>query len=45
MAMLRQLDLTDDQRAQVRQVMDSHRDELRAIGEHMRAAQRAQRDP
>jgi protein CpxP len=44
MAMLRQLDLTDDQRAQVRQVMDSHRDELRAIGERVRAAHRAQRD-
>ena len=44
MAMLRQLDLTDDQRAQVRQVMDSHRDELRAIGERLMAAHRAQRD-
>ncbi len=44
MAMLRQLDLTDDQRAQVRQVMDSHRDELRAVGERVRAAHRAQND-
>ena len=44
MAMLRQLDLTDDQRTQVRQVMESHRDELRAVGERVRAAQRAQRD-
>ena len=44
MAMLRQLDLTDDQRAQVRQVMDNHRDELRAVGERVRAAHRAQND-
>jgi protein CpxP len=44
MAVLRQLDLSDDQRAQVRQVMDSHRDELQAVGERVRAAQRAQRD-
>jgi periplasmic protein CpxP/Spy len=43
MAMLRQLDLTDEQRAQVRQVMDSHRDELRAIGERVMAAHGAQR--
>jgi protein CpxP len=44
MALLRQLDLTDDQRAQVRQVMDTHRDELRAIGERVMAAHRAQND-
>ena len=44
LAMLRQLDLTDDQRAQVRQVMDSHRDEQRAVGERVMAAHRAQRD-
>lgn len=44
LAMLRQLELTEDQRAQVRQVMDSHRDELRAIGERVMAAHRAQRD-
>ena len=44
MAMLRQLDLTDDQRAQVRQVMDNHRDGLRAVGERVRAAHRAQND-
>ena len=44
LGMLRQLDLTDDQRAQVRQVMDSHRDELRAVGERVMAAHRAQRD-
>ena len=40
--MLRQLDLTEEQRAQVRQVMDSHRDELRAVGEKLRAAHKAQ---
>jgi protein CpxP len=44
MALLRQLDLTDEQRAQVRQVMDSHRDEQRAIGERVMAAHRAQED-
>jgi protein CpxP len=44
MALLRGLDLTEDQRAQVRQVMDSHRDELRAIGERVMAAHRAQDD-
>ena len=44
LGMLRQLDLTDDQRAQVRQVMDSHRDEQRAVGERVMAAHRAQRD-
>jgi len=44
MAILRQLDLTEDQRAQVRQVMDSHRDELRASGERVMAAHRAQND-
>ena len=44
MALLRQLDLTDEQRAQVRQVMESHRDELRAIGEREMAAHRAQED-
>jgi protein CpxP len=44
MRLLRQLDLTEEQRAQVRQVMESHRDELRAIGEKLRAAHRAQAD-
>jgi periplasmic protein CpxP/Spy len=44
LAMLRQLDLSDEQRAQVRQVMDSHRDELRAIGEKLGAAHRAQNE-
>jgi Spy/CpxP family protein refolding chaperone len=42
--LLRGLDLTEDQRAQVRQVMQSHRDEFRAVGERLRAAQRAQQD-
>lgn len=41
---LRGLDLTDDQRAQVRQVMQNHRDEFRAVGERLRAAERAQQD-
>jgi protein CpxP len=44
LAMLRQLDLTEDQRAQVRQVRDSHRAELQAIGEKLRAAHKAQQD-
>ena len=44
LAMLRQLDLTEDQRAQVKQVMDSHRAELQAIGEKLRAAHKAQQD-
>ena len=34
----RQLDLTDDQRAQLRSIAESHRDELRAAGEKARAA-------
>jgi protein CpxP len=44
LAMLRQLDLTEEQRAQVKQVMDSHRAERQAIGEKLRAAHRAQQD-
>jgi periplasmic protein CpxP/Spy len=44
MAMLRQLDLTEEQRTQVRQVMDGHRDELRAIGERLAAAHKAQHE-
>ena len=44
MGLLRQLDLTDEQRAQVRQVMDSHRDALKAIEERLQAAHRAQND-
>jgi protein CpxP len=42
--MLRQLELTEEQRTQVRQVMDSHRAELRASREKLRAAHKAQRD-
>jgi periplasmic protein CpxP/Spy len=44
MAVLRQLDLTEEQRAQVRQVMENHRAELRASGERVMAAHRAQND-
>jgi protein CpxP len=44
MLMLRQLDLTEEQRTQVRQVMDGHRDELRAVGERLAAAHKAQND-
>ena len=33
-----QLDLTDDQKAQLKQIAESHRDEFRAAGEKMRAA-------
>jgi Spy/CpxP family protein refolding chaperone len=42
LAMLRRLDLTDAQRTQIRQVMDGHRDELRAAGERLAAARKAQ---
>jgi protein CpxP len=34
----RQLDLTDDQKAQLKQLAESHRDEFRAAGEKVRAA-------
>lgn len=34
----RQLDLTDDQKAQLKQIADSHRDEFKAAGEKVRAA-------
>ena len=34
----RELDLTDDQKAQLKTIAESHRDEFRAIGEKMRAA-------
>lgn len=44
LSVLRQLDLTDDQRGQVRQVMQSHSDALKAIGERLREAHRAQND-
>ena len=44
LGLLRRLDLTETQRAQVRQVMDGHRDELRAVGERLAAARKAQHD-
>lgn len=34
----RGLDLTDDQRGQIKSIMDSHQDEFKAVGEKMRAA-------
>jgi protein CpxP len=43
-AMLRGLDLTQEQRAQVRQVMQSHRAEQQAVGQKLRAARQAQRE-
>jgi len=44
LGLLRQLDLSEEQRAQVKQVMDGHRDDLRGIGERLRAAHQAQED-
>ena len=44
LALLRQLDLSDEQRAQVRQVMESHNVELKAVGDRLRAAHKAQDD-
>ncbi len=38
---LRQLNLTEDQRGQLKSVMDSHKDEFKAIGERMMAAREA----
>jgi periplasmic protein CpxP/Spy len=38
---LRQLDLSDTQRDQVRTITQSHRDEMRQVGERVREAQRA----
>jgi protein CpxP len=38
---LRGVDLTDAQREQVRTIVDSHRDELRQVGEKLREAHRA----
>ena len=35
---LRELDLTDDQKAQLKSIAESHRDEFRAAGEKARAA-------
>lgn len=34
----RELDLTDDQKTQLKSIADSHRDEMRATGEKLRAA-------
>lgn len=42
LAMLRQLDLTETQRDQVRQVMEGQREAFRAIGERLAAAHKAQ---
>lgn len=41
---LRQLDLTEAQREQVRGIMETHRQELQATGERVRAAAKAQHD-
>ena len=38
---LRGIDLTDAQREQVRAIMESHRDEQKAIGDRMQAARKA----
>ena len=42
MAGLRQLGLTDDQRAQIRTAMSGHRDEFKALSERARTARQAQ---
>jgi protein CpxP len=42
--MLRDLDLTDAQREQVKAIMESHRDEQKAIGDRMQAARKALHD-
>jgi protein CpxP len=39
---LRQLDLTDAQRDQVKAIFDSHKDEFQAIGERLKTARQAQ---
>jgi protein CpxP len=39
---LRELDLTDAQREQVKAIFDSHRDEFQAIGERLKTAHQAQ---
>jgi protein CpxP len=41
---LRALDLTDAQREQVRAIMESHREDQKAIGERMRTARKALQD-
>jgi Spy/CpxP family protein refolding chaperone len=40
---IRHAEVTEDQQQQIRAVMDSHRDEFRAIGERMKAARDAMR--
>ena len=42
--MLERLDLTGDQRDRVRQIMDSHRDEQRALGDRAMKAHEALQD-
>jgi len=42
--MLHRLNLTTDQRDRVRQIMDSHRDEQKAIGDRERTARQALND-
>ena len=39
----RELDLTDDQKTQLKSIADSHRDEMRAAGEKLRAAHEGMR--
>lgn len=39
----RQLDLSDDQKTQLKSITDSHRDEIRAAGEKVRAARESMR--
>ena len=41
---MRELDLTDAQREQVRTIMESHRDQQKAIGDRMQAARKALHD-
>ena len=41
---LRMLDLSDVQRQQVRAILDSHKDELKAIGDRMQTARKALHD-
>jgi protein CpxP len=42
MALLRGLDLTDEQRTKVREVMEANREALKAVGDRLAAAHRAQ---
>lgn len=44
MMLLQRLDLTSDQRDRVRQIMDSHRDEQKALGERTMKAHEALQD-